>query len=337
MLIRLGLPYLPSEHGHPFLAAARDLDAKILISVGSLYRPDRGWLRAPVTAWTTSPALDSAGFTAMVKFGGYRWTVEEYVEKIVTNFARDDMRDDGLDRCVMPHPWAWWSPMDYCCEEDIAPNRAEVEHRIGMTVDSYVETLEALQSWRDEGENTTPDPLPILQGRTPADYVRCARALESAIDAHNPCICPTLSPADIEAIANDERADCPATWHRDTSGLPELVGVGSVCTREATGPEGVLGVLDALDRELPKHVKCHLFGVKGDLLEHPAFASYLHRVASVDSSAWDDASRHAAQATRKKTGQDFSNDLTHKTAHLRRWFKAQRITGQVPLFGRGAE
>lgn len=319
--IRLGLPYLPGDHGHPFLVAARELGAQILISVGSLYRPDRGWLRVQPTAWTTRPALDSAGFTAMVTFGGYRWSVEEYVERVVTNFATDQ-RDDGYDRAVMPHPWAWWSPMDYCCEAEIAPNRAEVVRRIHMTVDSYVETLEALQAWREEGENTTPDPIPILQGRRPEDYVSCARALAEAIDATDPCCCPTGDPE-----------DCEATWHREHTGLPELVGVGSVCTREADGPEGVLGVLDALDRELKPSIKLHLFGVKGDLLEHPGFAPYVGRVASVDSSAWDDGSRHQANAIRRATGAGFSNDLEHKTANLRRWFKAQRVTGQVPLFG----
>ncbi len=322
--IRLGLPYLPSEHEHPFLSAARDLGAKILISAGSLYRPDRGWLRAPITAWSTSPALDSAGFTAMVKFGGYRWSVEEYVERIVMNFAGEGMRDDGYDRALMPCPWSWWSPMDYCCEQAIAPNRAEVVRRIRMTVESYVETLEALQGWRDEGENTTPDPLPILQGRRPADYVTCARELAAAIDATDPCCCATGDPE-----------DCEATFHRDRPGLPALVGVGSVCTREATGPEGVLGVLDALDRELNPAVKLHLFGAKGDLLQQPGFAPYVGRIASVDSSAWDEAARHAAHEVRRRTGDmDFPCTVEFRTTHLRRWFKAQRVTGQVPLFGR---
>lgn len=321
-IVRIGLPYLPGDYDHPFLTAARDLHAEILISVGSLYRPDRGWLRAPITAWTTRPALDSAGFTAMVKFGGYRWTVEEYVERIVMNFAGDGMRDDGYDRALMPCPWSWWSPMDYCCEQAIAPDRAEVVRRIQMTVDSYVETLEALQGWRDEGENTTPDPLPILQGRRPADYVTCARELAAAIDATDPCCCATGDPE-----------DCEATWHRDRPGLPPLVGLGSVCTREATGPEGILGVLHALDRELPPHVKIHAFGVKGELLELPAFGSYAHRLQSVDSSAWDDASRHDANRIRREGDPDFSNSVQHKTAFMQRWFKSQRVTPQVPLFG----
>ena len=321
-IVRIGLPYLPGDYDHPFLTAARDLHAEILISVGSLYRPDRGWLRAPITAWTTRPALDSAGFTAMVKFGGYRWTVEEYVERIVMNFAGDGMRDDGYDRALMPCPWSWWSPMDYCCEQAIAPDRAEVVRRIQMTVDSYVETLEALQGWRDEGENTTPDPLPILQGRRPADYVTCARELAAAIDATDPCCCATGDPE-----------DCEATWHRDRPGLPPLVGLGSVCTREATGPEGILGVRHALDRELPPHVKIHAFGVKGELLELPAFGSYAHRLQSVDSSAWDDASRHDANRIRREGDPDFSNSVQHKTAFMQRWFKSQRVTPQVPLFG----
>lgn len=321
--IRVGLPYLPGEADHPFLSACQDMDARILISVGSLYRPDRGWLRAPITAWSTSPALDSAGFTAMVKFGGYRWTVEEYVERIIKNFATDQ-RDDGYDRALMPHPWSWWSPMDYCCEEEIAPNRSEVVRRIQMTVESYVETLGFLQGWRDEGERDTPDPLPILQGRRPADYVTCARELSDAIDATDPCCC-----------MSGDSEDCGATFHRDHTGLPALVGVGSVCTREATGPEGVLGVLDALDRELDPAIKLHLFGVKGDLLQDPGFAPYVGRVASVDSSAWDDAARHAAHEVRRRTGDmDFSCSVEFKASHLRRWFKAQRVTGQVPMFAR---
>lgn len=326
-MVRIGLPYLPSDQGHPFLTTVRDLGAKVLISVGSLYRPDRGWLRSPMTAWTFQPALDSAGFTAMVKFGGYRWTVDEYVEQVVMNFAGEGLRDDGISRACLPHPWAWWSPMDYCCESAIAPNRAEVERRIGMTVDSYVETLNVLQGWRYEGENTTPDPLPILQGRTPADYVRCAHQLAEAIDATNPCTCPF-------AATVEDTEDCPAMWHREHAGLPALIGIGSVCTREASGPEGVLGVLDALDRELPRHVKTHLFGVKGDLLNSASFSSYVHRVQSVDSSAWDEASRRDANEIRRRTGGEFSNTVLHRTSHLRRWFKAQRVTPQISLFGR---
>lgn len=320
VMVRVGLPYLTGDQSHPFLTAVQDIGARTLISVGSLYRPHRGWLRASITSWTTGPALDSAGFTAMVKFGGYRWTVEEYVERIVMNFDTDQ-RDDGYSRALLPHPWAWWSAMDYCCEKEIAPNRAEVDRRISMTVDSYAETIEALEWWRGEGENVTPDPLPILQGRTPKDYIRCATALAEAIDRTSTCTCP-----------GGKASDCGATWHRERAGLPELVGVGSVCTREATGREGILNVLAALDAELPKHVRLHLFGVKGELLQNPAFGSYVHRVASVDSSAWDDGARHGCNDRRRAGEQNVSADLAWRRQHLIDWYGKQSITPQLGLF-----
>lgn len=234
-----------------------------------------------LAAWTTGAALDSAGFTAMLR-GGYRWTVAEYVEFVVTN--------GGGDACTMPFPWAWWSAMDYCCEPEIAGDRAEVERRIGLTVDSYAETLAELDWWRGEGVNTVPDPVPVLQGRTPADYVDCARRMA--------------------AVAPDGQ-------------LPELVGVGSVCRRKLHGRDGLLAVLSTLDRELPPEVRLHLFGVKGDLLRH--LAPYSHRVASVDSMAWDFRARRQARDERR------SNDVVHRAAALIDWYKRQRAAADEPV------
>lgn len=90
-------------------------------------------------------------------------------------------------------------------------------------------------------------PVPVIQGWHPADYAR----------------------------------------HVDRFPLvdwPDFVGVGSVCTRRLHGPLGLVAVLDAVDRALPRHVRVHLFGVKGPALSllgrHP-------RIVSVDSQAWD--------------------------------------------------
>ncbi len=309
MLIRVGLPYLPSAAAHPYLMVVRDLKARCLISVNSLYRPGRGFARAPITAWTYAPAIDSAGFVATIRYGGYRWSVEEYVDAIVKNF----------DNPLMPHPWSWWSAMDFCCEPEIAANRAEVARRMQATLDHYAETMAHLTAWRREGETDTPDPLPILQGRTPADYVTMARDLAAVIDATHACTCP------------DE--DCDATFHRSRKGLPELVGVGSVCRREVAGPEGILNVLGALDAALPTHVRLHLFGVKGALLRHPEISVFAHRIASVDSLAWDFAARQAA-IERRKTEPAFSNTVAHRASHMRRWYLAQRqpVERQRSLF-----
>lgn len=305
--VRIGLPTLPGRADHAFLATVLDLGADALVSAGSLYRADRGWRTAPITAWSVSPALDSAGFVAQACFGGYRWSVAEYVERVVTNFAG---ADEDPPRWALPFPWAWWSAPDFCCEAEIAANRAEVEARMAATTEAYAETLTELQDWRDQGETGVPDPLPILQGRTPDDYVASAEALADVLDRTHRCTCPTGDPD-----------DCPASWHRETGGLPALVGVGSVCRRPLHGPEGLLAVLDALHAALPEHTRLHLFGVKTAALAH--LGAWGDRVESVDSVAWDRAARWEAL----KGG--LSNDLAHRAAVLRRWFRSQCQHSQV--------
>lgn len=295
-IVILGLPY--SEAGR-LAQEASSLGAATLISAGSLYRAKAGKNRQGFqtigrAAWTTGASLDSAGFTAMIQ-GGYRWTVAAYVAFVVTN--------GGDENSGRPFPWRWWSAMDYCVEPEIAGDRAEVERRIAMTVESYGETLDELEGWRQEGATDVPDPLPILQGRDPADYVACARALAAVIDARHPCTCPL----------GDE--DCPAEWHRTTVGLPELVGLGSVCRRNVHGPDGLIAVLEALDAELPAHVRLHLFGVKGQALPH--LAHLAHRIASVDSMAWDTRAR----VTAREAG--IPNDTEHRAAHMRDWHGRQ--------------
>ncbi|WP_338929217.1 hypothetical protein WDZ11_22270 (plasmid) [Roseomonas mucosa] len=73
-----------------------------------------------------------------------------------------------------------------------------------------------------------------------------------------------------------------------------LLGVGSVCRRQTGGPDGVLRVVDTLDRALgDAPARLHLYGVKSEamhaLREHP-------RVASVDSQAYGQTARRAAFA-----------------------------------------
>lgn len=76
--------------------------------------------------------------------------------------------------------------------------------------------------------------------------------------------------------------------HLPLSSWPKLLGVGSMCRRRVHGPNGILTIVEALDRTLPPGVGLHLFGVKGEALrylsDHP-------RIASVDSMAWDFAAR----------------------------------------------
>lgn len=76
--------------------------------------------------------------------------------------------------------------------------------------------------------------------------------------------------------------------HLPLGSWPSLMGVGSMCRRHVQGPNGILAVVEALDRELPAGVGLHLFGVKGDALR---FLSDHPRIASVDSMAWDFSAR----------------------------------------------
>ena len=284
--IMVGLPF--STRGK-LIDAAQAVGAPILISAGSLHRrrrrPDangeRPWsfCRIGDAAWLNNrgACLDSAGFVAM-RQGGYRWTVSEYVEMVVTNH--------GDDNSCQPFPWIWWSAMDYCCEQEIAADRAQVDHRIDLTIASYGEHLDELDYWQDEGVTDVPDPMPVLQGRVPADYLRCAQGIAAQLREHG----------------------------RD--GLPALVGVGSVCRRQLHGPDGLLTVLDALHAALPAGVQLHLFGVKGDVLPH-LVTRYPGRVQSIDSMAWD----YAARMDARKAGE--RNTVDNRAAHLISWYTDQ--------------
>jgi len=321
---------LPDSAPSALAGAASQVSAQTLISAGSMHRTSRGGF-TPIgeAAWQTRAHLDSAGFTAM-KQGGYRWSVSDYVEFVVTNGSRWT-RDDGVS--AMPLPWGWWSAMDYCCEPEIAKNRAEVNRRIDMTIESYGDTLEHLQNWYDEGVNDVPEPLPVLQGRTAADYLRCATGFARVRRELDGCTCPGSN------VHNEDEDTC--TWqgahHMDTdangivlrgSPLPTLLGVGSVCRRNLHGPEGLLTILDALHDKLPKDVKLHLFGVKGQLLRH--LAKYGDRIQSVDSMAWDMAARRASKDRNAglKCGDDGwqPNTREHRAGYLRRWYKKQIAT-----------
>lgn len=121
--------------------------------------------------------------------------------------------------------------------------------------------------------------MPVLQGRRPEDYLRCW-----------------------DGIAHLVRPG-------------QVVGVGSLCRRHVGGPEGLVAVIDRLDRSLPRDVRLHGFGVKGTALS--LLASFGDRVASIDSQAYGIAARREAHvAGRSKTGRMVA-------AHMQRWTERQ--------------
>ncbi|CAG9235817.1 conserved hypothetical protein [Paraburkholderia tropica] len=131
-------------------------------------------------------------------------------------------------------------------------------------------------------------PMPVLQGWQPDEYRLCAEWL------------PVIE------------------W-------PALVGLGSVCRRSVHGPDGILAILDAIDRILPAHVRLHLFGVKSEALailkNHP-------RVHSVDSMAWDFAARRA-----RPTGRT----MKFRIEQMQEWTERQRSVADQRGPGRGLQ
>lgn len=255
MMIRIGIP----ASFRRFSAVANNLGAPILISANALRR--NGRFRHPKADLFNgaNAALDSAGFVAMMRYGGFPWQVEEYVA------------------LAGSYPWAWWAAMDYCCEPQIAGDREEVDRRLCATV-AMLRRCEM-----SARERNIIAPMPVLQGWQPDDYLRCADLIGD---------------------------------------LPDLVGVGSVCRRQVFGSDGLIAVINRLDRGLPAHVRVHLFGVKGaaiaKLRGHP-------RVASVDSMAWDFACR------RDRGDAPYSTET--RSAFMRRWYLAQVKRAEIHEFG----
>lgn len=105
------------------------------------------------------------------------------------------------------------------------------------------------------------------------------------------------------------------------SSWPRLVGLGSVCRRSVGGPDGIIAIVDALDRELPVGVEMHLFGVKGKALD------VLHghsRIRSVDSMAWDMAARR-----KYRTGRT----MARRIEEMDRWLRVQKKRCAGPYTG----
>lgn len=146
MLIRVGIPACFTR----FTAVAREIDAPVLISANAFWRDGRFRRARPSIFNGTDVALDSAGFVAMARYWGYPWSLGEYVD-----FAGR----------LKP---TWWAAPDYCCEPEIARDRAEVLDRVIRTA---FKLDWARQVAADRGISA---PMPVLQGWLPEDYLRCA-------------------------------------------------------------------------------------------------------------------------------------------------------------------
>lgn len=158
-------------------------------------------------------ALDSGGFTELSKFGEWRTTPAEYCAAV----ARYDTEIGHLE---------WAAPQDWMCEPWIIQGGAgcpgthlSVGEHQRRTVENF---LQLVNLWPAYSDSECPF-MPVLQGWTIGEYLRCA---------------------DLYAAAGVKLADYP------------VVGVGSVCRRQGTARISML--IEALTPEYAVHA----FGVK---------------------------------------------------------------------------
>lgn len=262
--IILGLPHL--RRG-PLLDRALALRASLLISANALslwhrakaVRCWKGWNLADLNNLPPNAdiILDSGGFTSHVVYGGFPWTVDDYVA------------------LAAAYPFRLFASFDYPVEKEIAVDRNAIRERISRTIGANRETRR-----RAEDHGIGNRLMPVLQGRTPDDYERCADAL---------------------------------SWPM----IPgRTIGVGSMCRRHVSGPEGLVAVVERLDRILPRGVGLHCFGVKGSAL--PYLSEFGDRVASIDSQAYGIAARHDAHR------RGISKRDAFVAQHMTSWFLRQR-------------
>ena len=162
----LGLPYLAENE---LVQTARELNAPVLLSANALskWRKDAngiptwcGFNKTPLRhAHGLKIHLDSAGFVAAAKYRRFPWTVCDY-----------------MDLCEAA-PWEWFASMDWCVENQVAPNAEIVLNRVSGTV--RLNTACALEA---ERRGIASRLMPVIQGWRPDDYLRCIDRMLPLID-----------------------------------------------------------------------------------------------------------------------------------------------------------
>lgn len=267
---------LPEFNG-TLLRTALTLTNKLLVSAGRFWR--QGRMLSPGRAITSDRILSCPAWT-----GSLNVALDSAGFSAMRHHGGYPWSIRDYVRLAVELEPAWWAQMDYCCEKEIARDLAEVRDRRLRTMETLLEMWHVLDDMRDAaGAELISDPMPVLQGRTPGDYA------SSAAFALN-------------YLARQQRD------------IPWLFGVGSVCRRPLRGPEGILPILDTLDRELPAGIRLHWFGAESDavreLSQHP-------RAASMDSMAWDSRARNAV----RHEGEEGS--VQQRAAHMVAWYRQQ--------------
>jgi hypothetical protein len=180
----------------------------------------------------------------------------------------------------------WAAPQDWMCEpfmlDKTGLSIAEHQRR---TVENF---LELSDLWPGVSDEEIPF-MPVLQGWRSDDYLRCAELYEAA---------------------GVRLAEYP------------VVGVGSVCRRQATGE--IAAVFRRLKAELD--INAHGFGVKTSGL-----ATYGRELGSADSMAWSFEARRTAPLPGCSSHINCANCLTYALAWRDRVLSAAVAAVQLEI------
>lgn len=123
----------------------------------------------------------------------------------------------------------------------------------------------------------------------------------------------------IQGSTVDDYLSCFDRMH-DLIGDTALIGVGSMCRRKANGDDGIVAIVEALDRRLPAGIQFHLFGLKSGGAE--AVAMLDERVASIDSQAYGVRARRLA-IERRQSEPEFSKSNAFVAGVMADWWRSQ--------------
>jgi hypothetical protein len=279
LVMRVGIP----ETGGKLTSHAFDASYPAMVSASTFWNA-KAWrfsIPAACNLYELDMALDSAGFTATRHWaakgkqpgmaGVFPWGYGAYLELANSVGA------------------SWYSQPDLCCEPPVSGSQSETDYRIRATATLLEGCLRIIYDWQNElAKESSPSvvanlvrpPVPVIQGWSADDY---KRSLELLMEV----------------------------WQRWTPWLamPALIGVGSVCRRNLDHPKhGLYAILSALETEVPKESKLHLFGIKGSALDK---VKMMPMVASCDSMAYDFGARvKARQAGRPNSVGLRSQEMT---------------------------
>jgi hypothetical protein len=186
-------------------------------------------------------ALDSGGFSEIAAYGEWRTTPQAYVDAVM----RYDVEIGNL---------SWAAPQDWMCEPQmLVKTGLTVREHQRRTVENFLLLREL---WTADSE---PPFMPVLQGWTMGDYLRCADLYEAA------------------GVRLEHQT---------------VVGVGSVCRRQ--NALGIAILVEQLHQRLvPTDTadevenNLHGFGVKTSGL-----STYGPLLGSADSMAWSMQARY---------------------------------------------